>query len=64
MQVHNAEMAEMTAHATKLQNAIAEYHASLFKKMAEVSASAVGGIPRGGAASAAAGFATPVTPAF
>ena len=49
--LHNSEMVEMTSLASKLQSSIAEYHACLFKKMAEVQAA---GPVHGGAGSSAA----------
>ena len=53
-------MAEMTAHASRLQAAITEYHLGLFHKVAEVAAASNTAASR----AAAAAFSTPATPVY
>ena len=51
---HTADMADMTASVKSLQEAVTKYHASLFKKVAEVAAAGTSAAARARAAAASA----------
>jgi hypothetical protein len=51
---HNADMADMSASVKALQEAVAKYHAGLFKKVGEVSAATATAAKARAAAAAAA----------
>lgn len=58
MASHAADMADMTASVKALQEAVSKYHASLFKKVSEVSAASATASAKARAAAASAAAAT------